>query len=53
MANLIKSLVQLMKLDLIVPNYSTICRRSKLLKIDLKENNKNEEKHILVDSTGI
>jgi hypothetical protein len=50
---LLRSIVQLMKLDLIVPSYTTICRRSKLLKIDLNKNTTNEEKHIVVDSTGI
>ena len=46
-------LIELMGLDLNCPNYSTLSRRAKTLKIDLGVRNTGEPIHLLVDSTGI
>jgi hypothetical protein len=46
-------LIKLMKLDLSCPNYSTLSRRTKTLKIDLGVKKTGEPIHLLVDSTGI
>jgi hypothetical protein len=46
-------LIELMKLDLSCPNYSTLSRRTKTLKIDLGVKKTGEPIHLLVDSTGI
>lgn len=50
---LMKSLVELMKLKVRTPNYTTLCRRAKGLKIDLKISKTHKARHVLVDSTGI
>jgi len=46
-------LMQIMGLDLPCPNYSTLSRRAKTLKVDLRVRNTGEPIHLLVDSTGI
>jgi IS5 family transposase len=46
-------LIELMKLNLSCPNYSTLSRRAKTLKIDLGVKKTGEPIHLLVDSTGI
>ena len=50
---LMKSLIELAKLVVTVPNYSTLSRRGKTLKISLGVKGDSKVKHILVDSTGI
>ena len=49
------SIVKLMNLELSIPDYTTICRRRKTLKIALKVNkiSNNKPLHLVVDSTGI
>jgi IS5 family transposase len=50
---LLLSLMQLMKLDLAVPDYSTLCRRRKTLEVVLPRRRKGESLHVVVDSTGV
>jgi hypothetical protein len=53
---LVGSIIGLMQLEMNVPDYSVICRRSKSLKIDsllTKRVNKGEHLHIVMDSTGL
>lgn len=50
---LLGSLVRLMKLCVRVPNYTTLCRRAKTLKINLGVPRIEQARHVLVDSTGI
>lgn len=48
------SIMQLLKLDLKVPHYSTICKRQKNLKIVLaKTLQAKEGLHLVIDSTGL
>jgi len=46
------SLFSLMELTLEVPDYSTICRRAKCLKVDLPKSSQ-AARHIVIDSTGL
>lgn len=50
---LMDSVMRLMKLNISVPDYTTLCRRGKHLKINLMAREAREARHILVDSTGI
>ena len=50
---LVISLLQLMKLKLVAPNYSTLCRRAKTLAISLGVNRTEKARHVLVDATGV
>jgi IS5 family transposase len=50
---LLLSLMKLMKLDLPVPDYSTLCRRRKALEVILPRRSKGEPLHVVVDSTGV
>lgn len=53
---LVKSIIGLMKLEMHVPDYTRICRRSKTLKIKnilIKKIDKGENLHIVMDSTGL
>ena len=45
-------LIEIMGLKLMCPNYSTLSRRAKSLKIDLGVRKTHEPIHLLVDSTG-
>lgn len=47
------SLVELLKVDLPVPDYTTICRRSHSLRVQLPVALSDEPLHVLVDSSGI
>ncbi len=47
------NLIEIMKLDLPCPNYSTLSRRAKTLKIDLGVRKTDGPIHLLVDSTGV
>lgn len=49
-----KSIIDLMKIGITVPDYSNICRRSKSLHIkDVVIKSQKENLHIVVDSTGL
>lgn len=50
---LLRSLIELNRLEIQTPNYSTLCRRAKDLKLSLGRQCRNTPKHILVDSTGV
>jgi hypothetical protein len=53
---LVKSIVGILKLEMDVPDYTVLCRRSKTLKINSvlgKRINKGESLHIVMDSTGL
>lgn len=52
-AGLMKSIVELKKLQLCTPDYSTLCRRAKSLKIKLDIKSTRQARHVLVDSTGV
>ncbi len=52
-AGLLRSLIELNQLELQSPDYSTLCRRSKTLKVDLGVKSTGKPRHILVDSTGV
>jgi hypothetical protein len=47
------SLLALLQLELPTPSYSTICRRSKTLDVDLDSRSRSEALHVVVDSTGL
>lgn len=49
----VKSLFELMKIDLIVPDHSTVSRRLSNVEVSLKVNPGNEPRHIVIDSTGV
>ena len=50
----VTSIFQLMKLSFPVPDYTSLCKRQKTLRISLlKQNKQGEELHIVVDSTGL
>lgn len=50
---LLHSLMKLSKWELKIPNYSTLCRRSKSLSIKLKVPSPHQARHVLIDSTGV
>lgn len=50
---MMKSLTELSKLPVCVPNYSTLCRRGRTLKINLGVKKTSKARHVLIDSTGI
>ena len=50
---MMKSLAELAKLSVCTPNYSTLSRRGKRLKISLGVKKIAEARHVLVDSTGV
>ena len=47
------SLIRVNQLDIATPDYSTLCRRSKTLKVELGARSSGSARHILVDSTGV
>jgi hypothetical protein len=47
------SLMQLMELDLRVPDYSTLSRRAADLAVDLPRQARDEPIHVVVDATGV
>jgi hypothetical protein len=49
---LIHSLFQLLKIDMPVPHYSTLCRRARKLHIKLSPALRHQPLHLLVDSSG-
>lgn len=50
---LMLSVMKMMRLDLSVPDYSTLCRRRRKLEVHLPRLKRGEPLHIVVDSTGI
>lgn len=50
---MMKSLVELAKLSVCTPNYSTLSRRGKSLKVSMGVKKTIEARHVLVDSTGV
>lgn len=49
----LQSLIQLMDISINIPNYSTLCRRQKNLKILIPTSSPSKPLHIAVDSTGL
>ncbi len=53
-AGFVGSLITLLKLELTVPDYSTVCRRAKTLDVPLGNRIREDEPlHLVVDSTGL
>ena len=50
---LLRSIFELMGIDLPVPNYTTLCRRGANLSIDLKVRPSQAPRHLVIDSTGL
>ena len=49
----VESLLRLIGLDWTVPDFSTLCRRQKTLKVDIPYYGSQGPLHLLIDSTGI
>jgi hypothetical protein len=49
----VSSVMRLMKLELPVPNYSTLCRRQGTLKVPLSLSSGSRPRHIVIDATGL
>jgi IS5 family transposase len=50
---LMKSVVKLLRVELPVPDYTTLCRRRKRLDVKLPRQAKHKPIHLVVDSTGL
>lgn len=50
---LLQSIFQLMKIELPVPNYSTLSRRAQNLEIDINFVPSSQPRHLVIDSTGL
>ena len=50
---LMRSVVKLFRVELSVPDYTTLCRRRRSLEVALPRLRKSEPLHLVVDSTGI
>jgi IS5 family transposase len=50
---LLRSVVQLLGVDLEVPDYSTLCRRRQTLEVHLPVQAKQQALHLVVDATGL
>lgn len=50
---LLESLFSLMKIQLPVPDHTTVSRRAKKLKVSIPVTQKNQARHVVIDSTGI
>ena len=50
---LMHSIVELMKVDLDIPDYTTLSRRQKSLQIQLPVRRREEPLHVVIDSTGV
>lgn len=50
---LLSSVVQLLGVDLEVPDYTTLCRRRQSLEVSLPVRSKQEPLHLVVDATGL
>ena len=49
----VASLLELIKLDWDVPDFSTLCRRQKILSVAIPYRGSSGSLHLLIDSTGI
>jgi IS5 family transposase len=49
---LMQSVVKLLRVELPVPDYTTLCRRRKVLDVKLPRQSRGEPIHVVVDSTG-
>ena len=49
----VASVLRLMRLDLPVPNYSTVCRRQGALTVPTLSSPKSQPRHIVIDATGL
>ncbi len=49
----VSSVLSLLRLDLPVPNYSTICRRQGSLKVPTSPSPNSRPRHIVIDATGL
>ncbi len=49
----LESLLSLMNIDLPVPDHSTVSRRARKLEIVIPVSQKNESRHVVIDSTGV
>lgn len=50
---LMRSIMELMGLELAVPDYTTLCRRRKRLAVCLEASTSSKPRHIVIDSTGV
>jgi Transposase DDE domain len=50
---MMRSILELMRLNRVAPDYTTICRRGKTLAVPLKSLEVPGPRHVLVDSTGV
>lgn len=50
---LMASIIELLKVELDVPDYTTLCRRRRSLEVCLPRRKANEAIHLVVDATGI
>jgi hypothetical protein len=48
-----QSILDMLSANVRVPDYTTLCKRSTELKVDIATSNLNEVKHIVMDSTGL
>lgn len=48
-----RSMMTLMKLELRVPDHTTMSRRAKQIKVDIPKHSRNEAIHLVIDSTGL
>ncbi len=48
-----RSVMTMLDVDVTVPDYTTLCKRSADLAVDLSTSRSQEAKHIVVDSTGL
>ncbi len=49
----LESLFEMMEIDLVIPDHSTLSRRQGKLKIDIPVKSSSQARHIVVDSTGV
>lgn len=52
-AGLMRSVIRLLGVELGVPDYTTLCRRRRVLEVELPRRSRQEPLHLVVDSTGI
>jgi hypothetical protein len=50
---LMRSIIRLLRVELVVPDCPTLCRRRRTLSVELPRRKKQESMHMVVDSTGI
>src|SRR5215210_6097419 len=50
---LLNAVLRLLKVELSVPDYTTLCRRRRRLEVSLPRRAKDEPLHVVVDATGI